>query len=546
MQVESRLLSRACTPTALLSHWAWSLRAAMNVDKNEIASAEVEHVDPRRSEKGAVNFLLVFSCIIFGAASFIFGYDDKLISPLAALTPFVAKFQGPNPATGKYAFTAHNQDLVFSIPLVGAVFGGLVASPLNFHFGRKWPVVAAYIISIGGGLLQVFAPNLGAFVGGRSVNGFAMGIALATAPLYVSEVVPVSIRGRCVSSINILNLIAGVVGTVVVWGTNKLGGKLAYQIPLAVQSAVPVILLILTIPLPESPEWLISKGNVEQARHNLRKLRGFSDEKVDDEIQLIELCEKYNRELQSEVRFWHIFKREHLKRTIVAGSFFSLNQISGVILSTTYTTVFLTELGVADAFTLTIIASCCTLAGTIAAPLVIDRVGRRPTAFTGMSILFVIDVVAGALAFQKENKQATLAIAALSFIFNFFWASSFFSLSNLMPSEIATPKLRHYTMSYTIACQEITAVITTLVVPHLTSADAANLGAKTYLIFAGCMAAILVFMYFFMPETRGRTFAEIDEMYAANVPAWKWRSYKTSIEARTGERAPDSLEKIRT
>lgn len=77
---------------------------------------------------------------------------------------------------------------MFSIPLVGAVFGGLVASPLNFHFGRKWPVVAAYIISIGGGLLQVFAPNLGAFVGGRSVNGFAMGIAMATAPLYVSEV----------------------------------------------------------------------------------------------------------------------------------------------------------------------------------------------------------------------------------------------------------------------------------------------------------------------------------------------------------------------
>ncbi len=77
---------------------------------------------------------------------------------------------------------------MFSIPLVGAVFGGLVASPLNFHFGRKWPVVAAYIISIGGGLLQVFAPNLGAFVAGRSINAAAFGIATATAPLYLAEV----------------------------------------------------------------------------------------------------------------------------------------------------------------------------------------------------------------------------------------------------------------------------------------------------------------------------------------------------------------------
>ena len=98
------------------------------------------------------------------------------------------KFQGPNPATGRLILTARNQNLVFPLPLVGAVLGGLVASPLNFHFGHKWPLVAACLLSIGGGLLQVFAPTLRAFVGGRSINGVAMGIAMATAPLYLSEV----------------------------------------------------------------------------------------------------------------------------------------------------------------------------------------------------------------------------------------------------------------------------------------------------------------------------------------------------------------------
>ena len=412
------------------------------------------------------------------------------------------------------------------------MIGGLLASPLNFHFGRKWPLIAAYIISIAGGLLQVFAQNLGAFVTGRTVNGIAMGIAIATAPLYLSEVVPASMRGRSVSSLNILSLVAGVVGTVIVWGTEKLVGRPSYQIPLAVQCAVPVVLFMSTLPLPESPEWLVSKGNLKCARHNLRKLRGFSDEQVEEELQLMVLCEKGNRDLRAAVKFWHIFQRQHLERTLVASSFYSLNQISGVILSTTYTTVFLTEIGVGSAFQLTIIASCCTLAGTVVAPFVVDRAGRRPTAFVGMSILFVIDAVAGGLAFDKRNRHATIAIAALSFIFNFFWASSFYSLSNLMPSEMATPKLRHHTMAYTTACQGMTAVITTLAVPQLTAASAANLGAKTYLVFAGCMAAIIVFMYFFMPETRGRTFAEIDEMYAAKVPAWKWRSYTTSVNVR--------------
>jgi hypothetical protein len=59
----------------------------MTADK-ECGSSEIEHVV--LSDKGAVNALLILACVVFGAASFVFGYDDKLISPVAALTPFVS------------------------------------------------------------------------------------------------------------------------------------------------------------------------------------------------------------------------------------------------------------------------------------------------------------------------------------------------------------------------------------------------------------------------------------------------------------------------
>ncbi|OJJ38523.1 hypothetical protein ASPWEDRAFT_36172 [Aspergillus wentii DTO 134E9] len=494
---------------------------------------QIQHVDAP-CHGPTVNAFLVLACTVFGAASFLFGFDDKIISPVAALKPFVEKYQGPNPVTGQYAFTARNQNILFSVPLVGSVLGGLVASPLNFRLGRKWPLIGAYIVSLSGGLLQVFAPNLAAFVCGRFLSAISIGISNATAPLYLSEVVPASMRGRSVSLTNILNVTAGVVGTIVVFGTEKLGGRETYVIPLAIQCALPVILFLLTLPLPESPQWLIAKGRTEQAHCNLRKLRGFSDSQVEDELRLMERCENNRREENSDVQFWDIFQRKNLKRTLTASSFYSLNQVSGIILSTTYTAVFLTELGIGGPFSLTVIASCCTLAGTIAAPFVIDRVGRRPTALVGMSALFIIDAVAGGLAFSAD-KSSTMTIAALSFVFNFFWASSFFSMSNLIPSEIATPKLRNHTMAYTVACAQTTAVITTLAVPQLTSADAANLGAKTYLVFAGCMVCILIFVYFFIPETRGRTFAEIDEMYDAKIPVWKWRRCETSLAAKTGE-----------
>lgn len=453
----------------------------------------------------------------------------------------VDKYQGLNPTTSNLVFTARNQNLLFAVPLVGSILGAIAAYPLNNKFGRKWPLVGAYFISVGGCFLQLFAPNLAAFILGRFWNAFVMGIANATAPLYLSETVPVSIRGRVVSSINIMNLLAGVVATLVVFGTHTRPDKLSYMVPLAVQCCLPVILIPLTAMLPESPQWLIGKDRMDEAYACLRQLRGYSDAEVRDELRMMKLCEDNERHTTASISFWTIFSPQNLKRTITAGSFFSFNQCSGIFLSTTYATVFLVDIGVAGPFALTIIASCCTLAGTLVAPLLIDRLGRRPLALAGMAALLAIDVAAGALAFSMRSKSHVLAIAALSFLFNFFWAASFYSLSNVMPAEIPTIKLRAYTMSYTIAWAQTTAVITTIAVPQLTAADGAGLGAKTYLVFAGCMVGIIAFVYFLMPETRNRTFAEIDEIYDSGVPMWRWRGYQTSTEAKQARDLPGKV-----
>lgn len=57
-------------------------------------STEVQHVDfppeTQTSDKAAVNLALMLACVVFGAASFLFGFDDKIISPVAALEPFVS------------------------------------------------------------------------------------------------------------------------------------------------------------------------------------------------------------------------------------------------------------------------------------------------------------------------------------------------------------------------------------------------------------------------------------------------------------------------
>lgn len=156
-------------------------------------------------------------------------------------------------------------------------------------------------------------------------------------------------------------------------------------------------------------------------------------------------------------------------------------------------------------------------------------------------MLFVIDIAAAILTFSPKNDHALLAIAALGFIFNFFWATSFLSVSVLLPPEIAAPKLRIHTMAYTVTRAQTAAVIITFTVPQLTDASAVGLGAKTYLVFAGCMTCVIAWSFFLMPEIKGRTYAEIDEMYDKKIPMWEWSSFETVTQAKQATLAPEKL-----
>lgn len=201
--------------------------------------------------------------------------------------------------------------------------------------------------------------------------------------------------------------------------------------------------------------------------------------------------------------------------------------------------MFLAQLNVGNPFEFTLIAQVCVLPGTMDGPFTMDRAGRRLTALSGMVVLFVIDLIAGVLAFYTDtSRSAGLALLALSFIFNFFWASSFNSVSNLLPAEIASNKMRNYTMSYTIAWAQTTAVITTFAVPQLTSATEADLGAKTYLVFAGCMFLIIIWYSSECLRLRVRRLQRSMRRTIERCPRGKWASYVTSTEAKSANVVP--------
>lgn len=501
-----------------------SLNMSSAASNNEKRSSSASH------KTSAFNAYMLFCTLVVGLGGLNWGYENALVGPVSAMKSFVRDMQGINTQTGQYVLTARHQSIIFSVPLTGTVVGALLTTPVQNRFGRKWALLGSYITSMGAVFLQLFAPNFVAFVLGRWWNAVSYGAALAIAPNFMADLVPAKMRGRFVSGANIATIASSVLATVVCYAAQETHGedKLSYKIPLAVQAVLPFLMTVPTFFVCESPSWLLTKGRVEDARKTLRSIRGFSDEEVEKELNVLQAIEDESRQRENP-KFWEIYKPEHIRRTLVGGSIFSLNQLSGIILSTTFAAVFLTQLGAGNPFLFSVIGNLCLLAGTIGAPFVLDNFGRRPTALIGFTILLAIDATAGALAFfAKTNRNAAIVIAVLSFIFNIVWTLSFYSISLLMPAEIPTERLRNPTMTHAIGCGQLTAILTTLVVPLITAEDAANLGAKAYLIFGGLMAAIVVLAALLLPETKGRTSLEIDELYARHIPAWRWKGFETS------------------
>jgi MFS family permease len=133
------------------------------------------------------------------------------------------------------ALSARNQTLVFSVPLVGAIFGAAFSGYLTTKFGREWPIVGSYAFSYAGTFLQTFAPNFAAFVCGR----FLISIGTTISILYLSEVVPARYRGPAVSASNVFNLISGVIATVICNKTHTFANQSSFKIPLGAQ-AIPL------------------------------------------------------------------------------------------------------------------------------------------------------------------------------------------------------------------------------------------------------------------------------------------------------------------
>jgi MFS family permease len=244
-------------------------------------------------------------------------------------------------AVGTKLISAGHQTLMYGVE-VGLVFIGSLASGF---FAMRWGRKAGLYCCAAAGLLSASVQMISHYPGmvvGRAIMGVGIGFAASFAIAFWSEIAPARLRGRIVIlyqfSVNISNFL----GSCVDQGTHNLTTAWAYRAPLLTMM-IPCLLIFGTIwMVPESPRWLVTRGQNAKARANLAKIRGstYTPQEVDEEIQEAIKFTALEKELGASTSFAECFKGTDLRRTLVAMMAIVGQQFMGVAFLAGYVTRF--------------------------------------------------------------------------------------------------------------------------------------------------------------------------------------------------------------
>ncbi|KAK5095988.1 hypothetical protein LTS08_007870 [Lithohypha guttulata] len=470
------------------------------------------------------NWRLLISCMLLSTCYFTFGYDAYIYAGVIAMPTFVANFGTLTPEG--YLLTARDTSIVSSIPTVGAVLGFVMIALMADRFGRKVTIYTGCVIGLVGMVLQTIGVSLAVLTVGRTIAAMSTFVTLNMAITLSAELAPASIRGSIMTLSAVTIGIAGVIASGINYATYAIMTNFAWRLPVGLQLAGPVLIVISVFFVMESPTFYLIKGEDAKARQSLVAVRqGYTDAEIDNELENM----RHQRALpakEEKVSPVDIFKGANLQRTFLASSFVIITQLSGLAFSTTYAAIFFIQINQANPFLMVLALTILQLGGACTGQVLIEVLGRRKQALLATSVLFVLNIAIGGLGFaQATDKQAMTAIAALCLVFGFFIAATMSPLQWCAIAEFPTARLRNVTTAYSLLNANLATLVISYVLPYITNADAGNLGPKVYLIFAGFMLISFVWAFFRYPEIRGRTMAELDEMFEARINPRQFRKH---------------------
>nr|QNS26354.1 glucose transporter 5 [Archilochus colubris] len=475
-----------------------------------------ESSDNNDGSKGMTLTLALVALISAFGASFQYGYNVSVINSPA---PFMQEFYNQTYyyRNGEY-MSSEFQTLLWSLTVsmfpLGGLFGSLMVWPLVNNCGRKGTLLINNIFSIVAAVLMgtsEIAKTFEVIILSRVIMGIYAGLASNVVPMFLGELSPKNLRGA-IGVVPQLFITVGILSAQILGLNSILGNAAGWPILLGL-TGIPSLLQILLLPLfPESPRYLlIQKGNEEQARQALQRLRGCDD--VYDEI------EEMRREDESEKKegqfsVLSLFTFRGLRWQLISIIVMMMGQqLSGINAVFYYADRIFQSAGVDTNSVqyVTVSIGAINVVMTLLAVFIIESLGRRILLLAGFGLCCLSCAVL-TLALNLQNTVTWMSYISIVCVIVYIIGHAIGA--SPIPSVLITEMFLQSSRPAAFMVGGSVHWLSNFTVGLLFLYMEAGLGPYSFLIFCAICLATIIYIFIVVPETKNKTFMEINRIMA--------------------------------
>ncbi|KAJ5621816.1 hypothetical protein N7528_005048 [Penicillium herquei] len=452
------------------------------------------------------NVFYMFGCMM---CPFYLGYDQSLLTSLQAMSYWNAYFDSPS---GDWL------GIISAAILIPGIVMGFPGAWICNTWGRKYCILIGCVFIVAGGIWNGLCTTANQFLISRVIMGIGGALSKTGAPALLQEIAHPRLRSPVSSMYYGCYYIGSLMSGIMCIIGLSVHSDWSWRFPCLLAIFGPIVVALILLKAPESPRFLVKKGRNTEALTILAKYHAngdTSDPLVIWEYQEIERALE-EEALSSKSSYLDLFKtkgnRKRLLVTLVMGM--AVNWVGNGIVSY-YLSPVLKSVGITE--TSKILAINAGLAAwnliiSEATGLYADKIGRRPMFLISTAgMIFSYCLVMGFTAGFKETGKSNLGVAAIPFLFLFFgfydfaWTTMNYSyVAEIMPFGLRAKGLAIY-----LCVQQIGNAFNQFVNPIALDA----ISWKYYGVYIGVDVVLLVFIYFFFPETKKLSIEEVAMLF---------------------------------